>query len=305
MPLPLLPAVLIGGAIAAGVKGAVDTITGLEKIQKAEKRYKRHRERYEDAERAYRRRRAKLEVRLTELGKTRLRAMTTLRVVVEFLQRARLTSQPALEQFAVTNKELTRWRGAGVAASEVLNTIRNGVGAGVGTATLVYQAAGMLGTASTGTAIGTLSGAAAESAALAWLGGGALAAGGGGIALGTAVLGGLVAGPAFLVSGFFVAAQAERVKTEVARQIAAMEVAEAQMARQQDEFTIIKERIQELDLNICRLVVQLEDVLASADPNKSEDVYLVVRLARALADLLKVPVLNGAKASSTRRHARG
>ena len=45
------------------------------------------------------------------------------------------------------------------------------------------------GVASTGTAISALSGAAANSAALAWLGGGALAAGGGGMSAGTAFLG--------------------------------------------------------------------------------------------------------------------
>ena len=44
------------------------------------------------------------------------------------------------------------------------------------------------GTASTGTAISALSGAAAQSAALAWLGGGSLATGGGGMAAGTAFL---------------------------------------------------------------------------------------------------------------------
>ena len=49
------------------------------------------------------------------------------------------------------------------------------------------------GTASTGTAISSLSGAAAESAALAWLGGGAAAAGGGGMAAGNALL--ALAGP--------------------------------------------------------------------------------------------------------------
>jgi len=43
------------------------------------------------------------------------------------------------------------------------------------------------GTASTGTAISALSGAAAESAALAWLGGGTLAAGGGGMTAGRSV----------------------------------------------------------------------------------------------------------------------
>lgn len=49
------------------------------------------------------------------------------------------------------------------------------------------------GTASTGTAISTLSGAAAHSAAVAWLGGGAVAMGGGGMAAGNALL--ALAGP--------------------------------------------------------------------------------------------------------------
>jgi hypothetical protein len=49
------------------------------------------------------------------------------------------------------------------------------------------------GTASTGAAISTLSGAAATNAALAWLGGGTLAAGGGGVVAGQALL--ALAGP--------------------------------------------------------------------------------------------------------------
>ncbi len=58
-----------------------------------------------------------------------------------------------------------------------------------------------LGTASTGTAISSLSGAAATNAALAALGGGSLAAGGGGVALGTAILGGATLGVGLLVGG--------------------------------------------------------------------------------------------------------
>ncbi|WP_203415689.1 hypothetical protein [Leptotrichia buccalis] len=58
-----------------------------------------------------------------------------------------------------------------------------------------------LGTASTGTAIATLSGAAATNATLAALGGGALAAGGGGMALGAAILGGATLGVGLLVGG--------------------------------------------------------------------------------------------------------
>ena len=58
-----------------------------------------------------------------------------------------------------------------------------------------------LGTASTGTAISALSGAAATNATLAALGGGAVAYGGGGMALGTAVLGGATLGVGLLVGG--------------------------------------------------------------------------------------------------------
>lgn len=72
-----------------------------------------------------------------------------------------------------------------------------GVAAGVGVATLAPTAAMAVattfGVASTGTAISALSGAAATNAALAWLGGGALAAGGGGMVAGNALL--ALAGP--------------------------------------------------------------------------------------------------------------
>ena len=59
--------------------------------------------------------------------------------------------------------------------------------------TVAMAVATTFGTASTGTAISALSGAAAANAALAWLGGGALAAGGGGMAAGHTLL--ALAGP--------------------------------------------------------------------------------------------------------------
>lgn len=86
-----------------------------------------------------------------------------------------------------------------------------GVGAGVAVVALGPTAAmgiaTTFGVASTGTAISALSGAAATNAALAWLGGGALAVGGGGMAAGNAFLalagpiGWAIAGVALLASG--------------------------------------------------------------------------------------------------------
>ncbi len=73
-----------------------------------------------------------------------------------------------------------------------------------------YSAAQALACATTGTAISTLSGAAATNATLAFFGGGSLAAGGWGMAGGAMVLGGLVAGPALLVMGLVAGKAAEK-----------------------------------------------------------------------------------------------
>jgi len=66
-----------------------------------------------------------------------------------------------------------------------------------------------LATASTGTAISSLGGVAATNATLAWLGGGSIAAGGGGMALGSMVLGGIVAGPALAIFGHILGSKGE------------------------------------------------------------------------------------------------
>lgn len=97
------------------------------------------------------------------------------------------------------------------AAKKNSGNIIIGTGVGVAVATMGPTAAmgfaTTFGVASTGTAISTLSGAAATNAALAWLGGGALAAGGGGMAVGEAFLslagpvGWALAGVALLTSG--------------------------------------------------------------------------------------------------------
>lgn len=80
-----------------------------------------------------------------------------------------------------------------------------------------YSAASTFAVASTGTAISSLSGAAATNATLAFFGGGSLASGGLGMAGGTAVLGGLVAGPALLVMGVIVGAKAGKGLEEAKR----------------------------------------------------------------------------------------
>ena len=103
-------------------------------------------------------------------------------------------------------------------------TVAGGLIASLGP-TAAMAIATTFGTASTGTAIASLSGAAATNAALAWLGGGTLVAGGGGMAAGNAFLalagpvGWSIAGALALGGGIF-AAYKNKKAAEEAQKIA-------------------------------------------------------------------------------------
>lgn len=144
-----------------------------------------------------------------------------------------------------------------------------GVGAGVAVAafgpTAAMGIATTFGIASTGTAISTLSGAAATNAALAWLGGGALAAGGGGIAVGNALLalagpvGWAIAGAALLTSGLL------------------FWKGKSDQKRLEDIFTLISERdvksyqlaIVEINERISRITDESQKLTAAIKRTKS------------------------------------
>lgn len=88
---------------------------------------------------------------------------------------------------------------------EISTTVAGGAVVGATAALGAMGAVGLLGiatTATTGTVIGTLSGAAASKATLAWLGGGAISAGGSGVAGGMVVLGGIALAPVVIFGMF-------------------------------------------------------------------------------------------------------
>lgn len=113
-----------------------------------------------------------------------------------------------LQKMVLDEKSFTELKELQTIATSVAGGVASGAMAGAITAFGAYSAAGVLATASTGTAIASLSGAAATNATLAFFGGGSLATGGLGIAGGSAILGGLVAGPALAVLGVVVGAKA-------------------------------------------------------------------------------------------------
>ena len=120
---------------------------------------------------------------------------------------------PGLEEFSkfrIDAQDLRGLRDMSDFAGSILGGTVSGAVAGALTAFGAYSGVMAFGAASTGTAIATLSGAAATNATLAFLGGGSLAAGGLGMAGGAMVLGGLVAAPALAVLGLFMGSSASK-----------------------------------------------------------------------------------------------
>lgn len=131
-----------------------------------------------------------------------------------------------------------------------------------------YGAAQALACASTGTAIASLSGAAATNATLAFFGGGSLAAGGLGMAGGTAVLGGIIAGPALMVMGFVADHTAkkelEKARTNQAEAIeiaAQLEIASSQCAAIRRRTYMFYNLLARLDSYFLPLIFKMEDIL--------------------------------------------
>ena len=286
MPLPLI--IGIGAAVASAIGGGAMILSAKDRIRTAKKHYNRRREDYEGAEQRYENGRKRAEAKFNALGKRRLEALTTLGRAVDFLKKAKIRDRDLEQKLNISPQQLARWEDASVQAAEVLGGLTSSGAAGVSTAAGVYGLVSTLGTASTGTAIGTLSGAAAKSATLAWLGGGSLSIGGGGVAAGTMVLGGLVVGPALLVAGFFANSKAEKVETEVAENIAEMDIAEAQMEQQLAVVKIVLRRVDEVYEATDKTDQALQSLLDRSSSASLEDAYKVARTAKALGELLDV-----------------
>lgn len=204
MPLPLILGV---GAAIAGVTGVGSGIHGAVKMKDAndtmkmvEKQHNRNTIRFEE--------RSKItNKKMDELGTFELNILKSFDTFSDIIER--IQNRPEFKEFKREGVQLPEYDAETIKEVSVgAGVLLGGLGgAAVGTAG-GFAAAGAttsavmaLGTASTGTAIASLSGAAATNATLAALGGGALSAGGGGIALGTSILGAATLGVGLLVGG--------------------------------------------------------------------------------------------------------
>ncbi len=168
-----------------------------------------------------------------------------------------------------------------------------------------FGTAGMLATASTGTAISSLTGVAATNATLAWFGGGSLAAGGLGMAGGTAILGGIVAGPILAVGGAIMAAKAETARNEAISNLTKARVLVEEIKTAEVIVREIKERLLEF-INILKplqkelenyidkleLIIDRNNNYATYSENEKQNVMICVSIAQTIKNICDVPIID-------------
>ena len=204
MPLPFIlgaaAAIAAVGGVGSGIHGAVKMKDANDTMKAADSRHKKNIARFEDTSEITNK-------AMDKLGALELEILHSFNDFSDTIEK--IQNRPQFKEYSKDGVNLPKYdkeelKSVSVGAGVLLGGLG---GAAVGTAG-GFAAAGAttsavmaLGTASTGTAIASLSGVAATNATLAALGGGALAAGGGGIALGTTILGATTLGVGLLVGG--------------------------------------------------------------------------------------------------------
>lgn len=204
MPLPFIlgaaAAVAAIGGVGTGIHGATKMKEANDTMKDANSRHKKNIERFDDTS-------AATNKVMDELGALELEILHSFDDFSNTIEK--IQNRPQFKEYSKDGVTLPKYNkealknvsiGAGVLLGG-LGGAAVGTAGGFAAAGATASAVMALGTASTGTAIASLSGAAAANATLAALGGGAIAAGGGGIALGTTILGAATLGVGLLVGG--------------------------------------------------------------------------------------------------------
>lgn len=297
--------ILIGMGIAALAGTGVATgASGISKLKKAKKIAEEAKQCHQYAKNRMNKRRREVNLNAEEFGKLKVNIRrTTFSRILKILKKLnKCADQKALEDVLGINVSIARIKqelNQQVVDSDALlkagGAVLTGVSAGIGT----YAAVGLLGTASTGTAISGLSGIAAHNATLAFLGGGSLAAGGGGMALGTAILGGIYVAPVLCITGLVLSSKGEKALTQAKEYKSSIDV-QIEKINSLEKFLLrLTSRIRELN----ELAIELNKRAISAikalenekcDPNRRsflERFRKAMLLVTALSEVMKVPIL--------------
>jgi hypothetical protein len=299
----MIPLVLGAIALGSAAYGAAAGVDGVSKMKKAEGKAKRAQKRHKAAVRALEKRWDDVNSRAKDYGEFQLGILQdTVGRFVRFIEstgrQAAMSDKEFLEGLEVSVQQVKKYRSAAIKAEQYFKGGVSAVAASAAGYGGAMTLATTVGVASTGTAISTLSGAAATNAMLAWFGGGSLAAGGGGMALGSMVLGGITLGPAIAIGGFVLGSEGEKALTKARKYKANVKAAIAKMEAAQAFADQVERRITEL-WNILETLnsqaLEGLQTLESEPFDRQRDAQLfqqVALLIKAIADITQTPVLD-------------
>ena len=313
MPLPLIPIILGTIAVTTGGIGVAKGVKAVMDNNEADDINENAQDIIDTAQNKLQTARERTSESLEQLGNKKIdicdKYLAHFITSFEKLKNVELETSVGLEElakFKIDKQSITDLKKVTLLATSLASGTASGAIAGAAVAFGAYGAAGALATASTGTAIATLSGAAATNATLAFFGGGALAAGGLGVAGGTMVLGGLVAGPALAVLGFVMGAKASSNLDNARSNLATAKKVKAELAvlittcngikKRSDLFTktLIKlEAILNMQLAKFEYILASEGVDYSSYSDSSKNlVAMLLGSVQAVKALLDTPLLN-------------
>lgn len=283
-----LPALLWGAAALLGTVGVAKGIEASDNFDTAKWLGEKSEEKYKNALEALEGSKNETQLALEALGQLKLDVFSDqIKHLVDVIKKGK--SKLSDFDIEISLDQLKEYENLVLKSLEIEASLGTGAVGGALAAMGAYGAVGYLGAASTGAAISGLSGAAATNATLAWLGGGALSAGGAGMAGGMLALGGIVLGPALAIGGFLLASQAEEALTKARAYEAKVDAAVGEMEVVQVSLKGIRSNAAEITAIIESLVGRFEMVkVYSVEDN---DFPKMLAIGKALKGVLDINII--------------
>jgi hypothetical protein len=302
----ILPFLLGAVALITATGGVVAGADGVSNMKKANNIGKDAQKRYEHKQNSVKGKFQATQNLAAEYGQIQIKVkLETIGRFIAFIeqigQHVSVSDMEFLEGLeGVSSQQIQEYKTATLEAEHFLKGGFKAVGAGYAAGQSAVALVGLFGTASTGAAIGGLSGAAAWSSTLAWLGGGSLAAGGGGMALGTFVLGGIALAPALMIGGFVLGGQGEKALTKariyeskINTEMAKLDTFEDYLGQVQRRIIELKDLVDDLNNRAVDYMLELESkpFVREQDAAKFQQVAFLIK---ALSEIMKIPPLDSA-----------
>ncbi|MBQ6655943.1 MAG: hypothetical protein IJM64_01505 [Ottowia sp.] len=296
MPLPLIP--IVAGVITAG-SAAVAGKKGLDAYsnnKKANEIGKRAQQRHEYAIQITKDAREMTNTALQKLGRMKMDIFhDQIAKLVDEIKKRKIIGAK-LKDFESCIDDLNL-PDAGEINSETWAALGSGLlsGAAFGMAARKAAVSGVqrFALASTGTAISSLKGAALQRATLAALGGGSIATGGGGMALGFWAWNGVTIAPALAVTTWKMAAKAEEALTKAREYEAERDKDIAKLVLVRDVFAAVRRNVQQAEKVIKSIASDFDRMYEQLQINNIEDnFHQLCDVGTALKKVLDTPIIN-------------